>query len=214
MLVAICVQHITVASPSSMHGGPTGLTQGTPVRKPSLASAARHLHKPTLHAAQTRSDTQNGWYACMQAFVVAVGGGALTAPVDMTVAAVFCQSTPGTPIVLLISPGSDPAADILELAGTSGRGGAGGVVPPERRSGSAANVQKVTMISLGRGQSAVAEAAIDEGVERGHWVRPVSANTHTCTNHRASATCHRFEGRKIRMRFTAEGHGREIALAC
>lgn len=107
----------------------------------------------------------------MQTFVAGVTTANMAAPADTSVAAVLPDSSPGAPIVLLISPGTDPAADILQLAkahgpnaAASGAEGSGG---RQRHSRSV----KVTLISLGRGQSATAEAAINEGAEKGHWVR-------------------------------------------
>lgn len=38
-------------------------------------------------------------------------------------AAIFEQSTPNSPIVFILSPGSDPASDLMKLAECSGFGG-------------------------------------------------------------------------------------------
>eukprot|EP00892_Ulva_mutabilis_P004502 jgi/Ulvmu1/2423/UM134_0004.1 len=147
---------------------------------PSMATAGRAgdaaegqpvgaVDRLALAACWQREDVQ----PLLKAFVAGVAGASISTPVDTTIAAVFAQSTPGAPIVLLISPGTDPAGDIMRLAKTNpggscgGEGGAGSGVP--RRGSADAGVQ-VTMISLGRGQAAVAEAAIDKGAEDGHWV--------------------------------------------
>lgn len=37
--------------------------------------------------------------------------------------AIFEQSTPNSPIVFILSPGSDPASDLMKLAERSGFGG-------------------------------------------------------------------------------------------
>lgn len=110
----------------------------------------------------------------LQAFAAGVAGEALATPVDTSVASVLPDSSPGTPIVLIVSPGTDPASEIQQLAKTRGRRSAAAAAT---RGAAACCGVKVTLISLGRGQSAAAEAAIDEGAEKGHWVRP-SVNQH------------------------------------
>merc|ERR1711871_439176 len=66
---------------------------------------------------------------------------------------IFNASTNTTPIVFILSPGSDPAYDIFQLAEKKGMGGS-----------------KLRYVSLGQGQGPVAEQMLEAGAARGGWV--------------------------------------------
>lgn len=62
------------------------------------------------------------------------------------------QSTKVTPVVFILSPGADPAADIFKLANELGFG------------------NKLRYCSLGQGQAVYAEQHLEIAKNRGHWV--------------------------------------------
>ncbi|MGH0177674.1 UNVERIFIED_CONTAM: hypothetical protein FKN15_074253 [Acipenser sinensis] len=66
--------------------------------------------------------------------------------------AVFKESSPTTPLIFVLSPGTDPAADLYKFA--------------EEMKFS----KKMNAISLGQGQGPRAEALTHEAMERGKWV--------------------------------------------
>ncbi|CAJ0959437.1 unnamed protein product, partial [Ranitomeya imitator] len=66
--------------------------------------------------------------------------------------AVYRQSSPVTPLIFILSPGTDPAADLYKFA-------------EEMRFS-----KKLTAISLGQGQGPRAEAMMRNAMERGKWV--------------------------------------------
>ncbi|ORC83399.1 dynein heavy chain [Trypanosoma theileri] len=59
---------------------------------------------------------------------------------------------PSVPLVLVLSPGADPNAELDRLAAQRGMGG------------------RLMKLSLGQGQGAAARELIDEGVRKGNWV--------------------------------------------
>ena len=69
-----------------------------------------------------------------------------------SLAASFAGSSPAHPMVLLLSPGTDPTAAFIEFAEASGF------------------AQMVRMLSLGQGQGAAAEQLVREAARSGHWV--------------------------------------------
>ncbi|DBB17907.1 TPA: hypothetical protein ACH3X3_002922 [Trebouxia sp. C0006] len=62
----------------------------------------------------------------------------------------YNDSTCNTPLIFVLSPGSDPTAALLKFAEERGR--------------------RVEVVSLGQGQGPVAQRWIDEGVQEGFWV--------------------------------------------
>jgi dynein heavy chain len=66
---------------------------------------------------------------------------------------IFEKSTEKMPIVFILSPGADPQSDVQKLGETLGFSGT-----------------KFKFVSLGQGMGPVAQANIETGYQRGHWV--------------------------------------------
>uniref|UniRef100_A0A8C6RAH3 Dynein, axonemal, heavy chain 10 n=1 Tax=Nannospalax galili TaxID=1026970 RepID=A0A8C6RAH3_NANGA len=66
---------------------------------------------------------------------------------------IFEQSTPTSPIVFILSPGSDPASDLMKLAERSGFGGT-----------------RLKFLAMGQGQEKVALQLLETAVARGQWL--------------------------------------------
>uniref|UniRef100_A0A8C2AG99 Dynein heavy chain 10, axonemal-like n=1 Tax=Cyprinus carpio TaxID=7962 RepID=A0A8C2AG99_CYPCA len=67
--------------------------------------------------------------------------------------AIFDQSSPNSPIVFILSPGSEPASDLMKLA---------------KRSGFGAN--RLKFLAMGQGQEKVALQLLETAVARGQWL--------------------------------------------
>ena len=77
-------------------------------------------------------------YLAVTQFVTRVMGEKYVMPPVISFEAIYEQSTPLSPIVFILSPGSDPASDLMKLADRSGFG-----------------VNKLKYLSLGQGQEKV-----------------------------------------------------------
>ncbi|XP_056647538.1 dynein axonemal heavy chain 10 [Diorhabda sublineata] len=66
---------------------------------------------------------------------------------------IFDQSSPLTPVVFILSPGSDPTADLMKLGDRMGFGGG-----------------KFRYLSLGQGQEPTALSLLDIAISRGQWL--------------------------------------------
>uniref|UniRef100_A0A8C3UWY6 Dynein axonemal heavy chain 1 n=1 Tax=Catharus ustulatus TaxID=91951 RepID=A0A8C3UWY6_CATUS len=88
----------------------------------------------------------------MQDFVVLNLDQRFIEPQTTDLSAVFRESTATTPLVFVLSPGTDPAADLYKFA--------------EEMKFS----QKLSAISLGQGQGPRAEAMLHNAMEQGNWV--------------------------------------------
>uniref|UniRef100_A0A3Q3IZZ6 Dynein, axonemal, heavy chain 1 n=1 Tax=Monopterus albus TaxID=43700 RepID=A0A3Q3IZZ6_MONAL len=88
----------------------------------------------------------------LQDFVSAQLGQRFIEPRTSDLSAVFTESSPCTPLIFVLSPGTDPAADLYKFADVM------------RFS------KKMSAISLGQGQGPWAEAMMRTAMERGHWV--------------------------------------------
>lgn len=62
------------------------------------------------------------------------------------------DSTPGTPVIFVLSPGADPIADLIALAQARGMG------------------ERIKILSLGQGQGPIAERLLSTGQQTGDWV--------------------------------------------
>ncbi|XP_043471037.1 dynein beta chain, ciliary [Leptopilina heterotoma] len=67
----------------------------------------------------------------------------------------FEETSPSTPIFFILSPGVNPLKDVEDLG---------------RRFGFTSDDQNFHNVSLGQGQESVAESAMDEASQKGHWV--------------------------------------------
>ncbi|KAF4803390.1 hypothetical protein TURU_015827 [Turdus rufiventris] len=88
----------------------------------------------------------------MQDFVVLNLDQRFIEPQTTDLSAVFRESTATTPLVFVLSPGTDPAADLYKFA-------------EEMKF-----AQKLSAISLGQGQGPRAEAMLHNAMEQGNWV--------------------------------------------
>ncbi|KAH0630033.1 hypothetical protein JD844_012597 [Phrynosoma platyrhinos] len=88
----------------------------------------------------------------MQDFVAANLGERFIEPQTANLSVVFKESAATTPLIFVLSPGTDPAADLYKFA--------------EEMKFS----KKLSAISLGQGQGPRAEAMMRSGMERGKWV--------------------------------------------
>uniref|UniRef100_A0A803W4G1 Dynein axonemal heavy chain 1 n=1 Tax=Ficedula albicollis TaxID=59894 RepID=A0A803W4G1_FICAL len=88
----------------------------------------------------------------MQDFVVQKLDQRFIEPQTTDLSAVFKESTATTPLVFVLSPGTDPAADLYKFA-------------EEMKF-----AQKLSAISLGQGQGPRAEAMLHNAMEQGNWV--------------------------------------------
>jgi len=74
-------------------------------------------------------------------------------PPMVTFEAIFEQSTPFTPVIFILSPGSDPTSNLQKLAERSGFG-----------------LNRLKILSLGQGQESVAMQLLDTAIGRGMWL--------------------------------------------
>ena len=88
----------------------------------------------------------------MQDFVESQLGKRFVEPPVFDLGACYADSNPTTPLIFVLSAGSDPTAALLQFAG-------------EREMGS-----RLSTISLGQGQGPKAAAMISEAVSAGNWV--------------------------------------------
>lgn len=77
-------------------------------------------------------------YLAITNFVTGRMGEKYVTPPVISFEAIFEQSTPFSPIVFILSPGSDPASDLMKLAERSGFGG-----------------NKLKFLAMGQGQEKV-----------------------------------------------------------
>ncbi|XP_041969812.1 dynein axonemal heavy chain 1-like [Aricia agestis] len=88
----------------------------------------------------------------LQDFVSANLGGRFVEPQPAELGAVFGDSDPLSPVIFVLSPGTDPAADLMKFAEKKKMG------------------KRLESISLGQGQGPIAEALLRVGVDVGNWV--------------------------------------------
>ena len=92
-------------------------------------------------------------YVAITKYVILQMGEQYVAPPVLDFKRVLQDSTPIVPVIFVLSPGADPASDIFKLANTVGMGG-----------------NKMKFMALGQGQGPVAQAMLEMGAQRGHWV--------------------------------------------
>uniref|UniRef100_A0A673CHG9 Dynein axonemal heavy chain 10 n=1 Tax=Sphaeramia orbicularis TaxID=375764 RepID=A0A673CHG9_9TELE len=91
-------------------------------------------------------------YRAVTDYVAVTMGEKYVQPPVINFDAIYEQSTPFSPIVFILSPGSDPASDIMKLAERSGFR------------------DKFTFLAMGQGQEKVALQLLDKAVSRGQWL--------------------------------------------
>ncbi|KAL7843672.1 hypothetical protein AOLI_G00251840 [Acnodon oligacanthus] len=88
----------------------------------------------------------------LQDFVSAQLGQRFIEPQTSDLSVVFKESSPSTPLIFVLSPGTDPAADLYKFADVMKFS------------------KKMSAISLGQGQGPWAESMMNSAMERGQWV--------------------------------------------
>lgn len=88
----------------------------------------------------------------MQDFVSSQLGARFVEPQTTDLSQIFKESSPTTPLIFVLSQGTDPAADLYKFA-------------EEMRFS-----KKLSAISLGQGQGPVAESLMRSAMERGKWI--------------------------------------------
>ncbi|GLC77190.1 hypothetical protein PLESTF_001896200 [Pleodorina starrii] len=86
----------------------------------------------------------------VESYVAGSMGTRYIEPHDFKLSSIFADSASSVPIVFVLSPGSDPMADLLAFA-------------EEKR-------KQVEAVSLGQGQGPIAERYISQGIKDGRWV--------------------------------------------
>ncbi|XP_053555751.1 dynein axonemal heavy chain 10 [Bombina bombina] len=92
-------------------------------------------------------------YRAVTDYVTIIMGEKYVQPPVISFEAIFEQSVPTSPIVFILSPGSDPASDLMKLAERSGFGG-----------------NRLKFLAMGQGQEKVALQLLDIAVSRGQWL--------------------------------------------
>ncbi|XP_064612357.1 LOW QUALITY PROTEIN: dynein axonemal heavy chain 10-like [Liolophura sinensis] len=92
-------------------------------------------------------------YRAVTVYVISIMGEKYVTPPIISFEAIFEQSTPVSPIVFILSPGSDPASDLMKLAERTGFG-----------------TNKLKYLSMGQGQEKVAIQLLETAIARGQWL--------------------------------------------
>ncbi|XP_058137242.1 dynein axonemal heavy chain 10 [Dasypus novemcinctus] len=92
-------------------------------------------------------------YRAVTDYVTVTMGEKYVQPPMISFDAIFEQSMPTSPIVFILSPGSDPASDLMKLAERSGFGG-----------------NRLKFLAMGQGQEKVALQLLETAVARGQWL--------------------------------------------
>ncbi|KAF5404253.1 Dynein axonemal heavy chain 10 [Paragonimus heterotremus] len=92
-------------------------------------------------------------YRAITLYVIQVMGESFVTPPILSFTSIYEQSSPSTPIVFILSPGSDPTSDLVKFA--------------ERRSFDQNNIK---FLSMGQGQEKNAQTLLEASIARGHWL--------------------------------------------
>nr|XP_049701305.1 dynein axonemal heavy chain 10 [Helicoverpa armigera] len=92
-------------------------------------------------------------YRALTDYITVTMGEEYITPPVISLDMIFEQTTPFTPVVFILSPGSDPTADLMKLADRCGFGGG-----------------KFKYLSLGQGQEATALALLEGAISHGQWL--------------------------------------------
>ncbi|ESO91629.1 hypothetical protein LOTGIDRAFT_122204, partial [Lottia gigantea] len=102
-------------------------------------------------------------YRAVTEYITSVMGEKYVTPPIISFEAIFEQSTPMSPIVFILSPGSDPASDLMKLAERLEFG-----------------TNKLKYLSMGQGQEQVALQLLETAIARGQWL--MLQNCHLLVN--------------------------------
>ncbi|XP_050408300.1 dynein axonemal heavy chain 10 [Patella vulgata] len=102
-------------------------------------------------------------YRAVTEYVTQVMGEKYVTPPIISFESIFEQSTPMSPIVFILSPGSDPASDLMKLAERLEFG-----------------TNKLKFLSMGQGQEQVALQLLETAIARGQWL--MLQNCHLLVN--------------------------------
>lgn len=108
---------------------------------------------PLQRLCVTRCFRPDRVYNAVKIMVMETMGDKYVQPPVLDYARIFAQSSPGMPMVFVLSPGADPQSDIQTLGEQRGFVGT-----------------KFKFISLGQGQGPLAEQMMEQGYQKGHWV--------------------------------------------
>ncbi|KAI4888942.1 hypothetical protein NFI96_027441 [Prochilodus magdalenae] len=92
-------------------------------------------------------------YRAVSDYVTVTMGEKFVQPPVISFEAIFEQSTPNSPIVFILSPGCEPASDLMKLAERSGFGSS-----------------RLKFLAMGQGQEKVALQLLETAVSRGQWL--------------------------------------------
>ncbi|KER29498.1 hypothetical protein T265_03876 [Opisthorchis viverrini] len=92
-------------------------------------------------------------YQAIRLYVTDTMGERFVTPPILSFTSIYEQSTPMTPIVFILSPGSDPTGDLLKLA--------------DRQGFDQCNIK---FLSMGQGQDKNAQNLLEVCITRGHWL--------------------------------------------
>ncbi|XP_017580699.2 dynein heavy chain 10, axonemal [Pygocentrus nattereri] len=92
-------------------------------------------------------------YRAVSDYVTITMGEKYVQPPVISFEAIFEQSTPNSPIVFILSPGCEPASDLMKLAERSGFGSS-----------------RLKFLAMGQGQEKVALQLLETAVSRGQWL--------------------------------------------
>ncbi|XP_072908128.1 dynein axonemal heavy chain 10 [Hemitrygon akajei] len=92
-------------------------------------------------------------YRAVMDYITVTIGEKFVQPPVISFEAIFEQSTANSPIVFILSPGSDPASDLSKLAERSGFG-----------------TNRLKSLAMGQGQEKVALQLLETAVARGQWL--------------------------------------------
>lgn len=92
-------------------------------------------------------------YRAVGDYITEIMGEEYIMPPVISMDNIFEQCSPTTPVVFILSPGSDPTAELMKLADRSGFGGG-----------------KFRYLSLGQGQEPTALQLLETAISRGQWL--------------------------------------------
>ncbi|CAH0724307.1 unnamed protein product, partial [Brenthis ino] len=92
-------------------------------------------------------------YRALTDYITVTMGEEYITPPVISLDMIYEQTTPFTPVVFILSPGSDPTADLMKLADRCGFGGG-----------------KFKYLSLGQGQEGAALSLLEGAISHGQWL--------------------------------------------